>query len=823
MKHIIKTLKKSIFLLSSLILYGLFVSPLMHASQPGYKKLSEKYEAESALDQQSPTPVKFTGIAVDQPTSSVQAQKSKALAREYDQALEQTAKSAVPLLEIISEVPGEKEEKQFGYHLTFEDVAQENVKSIAKKKDKDVPTSTTTPEGFLARQKLILLEVTERIKKNVTASILKNVEGDHIEPSVIDQTTWKDLEILTGGTDRNLNEKDKADYKTTFKLEGIQNTSEIYLGSILNRTNTELGKTYFYGTLARPTADVEVLKKRQKIIKYLAQENPQLLEELNEKLAGVAQDEGQLLSFWDTKLVLPGVVDTQFIRLVTGAIDDALNKSSSLLAYSSYEETEDRCLNIALHGGASAILIAYGLISALETVLDAQIIPENWQTTATWVTTAAAAKLLPKWKQRLALLLNIPYVSCGLKVGIGIYGAVKLKSAFEWQKAYISMDAVVQHKLVSVGNFLNKMREAYEAIAKDYALAGELKYFASLEQVVAGNDPDLAQLFELFQRATFEKKADFFFNRGNTLVAWNLLHDKKVQQKLEKGLVALAEVDMYASIANLFNESQNQRVKFSFPTYNTDSETPIVNIKGYWNPFVDPAIAVKNSSLFGDTQQTRNGIISGPNSAGKSTILKSLTLAIILAQSIGIAPADAMEFTPFTYVASYMETKGSVTDKTSQFQSEVIRANELQKTIRILQEFAKRFAFVILDELFSGTSPDEGMAFAYATAEEIGKEPNGMCLIATHYELLTLLAKLTSYFTNYRVFVTQLGDIIKRHYTLEPGITEQHIALEVAKEKGVSGDLLERARQILKKVTTNKNKFQLEEQQEEQKRNAEVE
>ena len=75
------------------------------------------------------------------------------------------------------------------------------------------------------------------------------------------------------------------------------------------------------------------------------------------------------------------------------------------------------------------------------------------------------------------------------------------------------------------------------------------------------------------------------------------------------------------------------------------------------------------------------------------------------------------------------------------------------------------------------------MSIAYAVAHQLGKLPNSVCLIATHYSLLTQLEAKTKYFTNLKVSVEQVPNRpIKRQYQLESGIADQHIALDVARE-----------------------------------------
>ena len=149
-------------------------------------------------------------------------------------------------------------------------------------------------------------------------------------------------------------------------------------------------------------------------------------------------------------------------------------------------------------------------------------------------------------------------------------------------------------------------------------------------------------------------------------------------------------------------------------------------------------------------------IVTGPNAGGKSTTLKGIAISLILAQTFGIVPADEAVITPFTKIASYLNITDDIVAGRSLFKAEVMRAHNLIETVEKLE--SKQFSFVILDEIFNGTSPHEGAAAAYWNGKHLGSFDRSIAIVATHFPLLTDLEKITPSFTNYRVRVNKKRD-----------------------------------------------------------------
>lgn len=131
-------------------------------------------------------------------------------------------------------------------------------------------------------------------------------------------------------------------------------------------------------------------------------------------------------------------------------------------------------------------------------------------------------------------------------------------------------------------------------------------------------------------------------------------------------------------------------------------------------------------------------IITGPNAAGKTTVIKTTLFNIILSQQIGFGFYERAEVNPYDYLHCYLNIPDT-SGRDSLFQAESRRCMEI---LRCIMENPKKRHFCIFDELYSGTNPYEAVAAAYGYIDYISKNPNVDLILTTHYiELCELLQK----------------------------------------------------------------------------------
>lgn len=188
-------------------------------------------------------------------------------------------------------------------------------------------------------------------------------------------------------------------------------------------------------------------------------------------------------------------------------------------------------------------------------------------------------------------------------------------------------------------------------------------------------------------------------------------------------------------------------------------------------------------------------IITGPNMAGKSTVLRQTALIVIMAQMGGFVPADSARIG----VVDKIFTRVGAMDDLRRGQSTFMV--EMNETANILNNATTR-SLVILDEIGRGTSTYDGLAIAWAVAEHlVRKEERGIkTLFATHYHELTELARKEERVQNYSIAVREWNDTIIFLHKLVRGGTNRSYGIQVAGLAGVPEKVVKRAKEILSSI-----------------------
>lgn len=550
---------------------------------------------------------------------------------------------------------------------------------------------------------------------------------------ISDITTIKNLEILAG-----------------------QEIGAPYLGSIINHTKTELGTCFLYNLLITPTDDIQLLEQRQAIIRYLI-EHETLLKELQEILNEISRLEKILLSFW----AQDGFVQSSERHYFSLSSFNKLNNSPLAIEARSLLYHQERLSFVITAAAATILLPWYGLSRLFK-----DAIPVPFPT--------AANNLQASSGRIFGILSTIDNtITQGITAIIaGLYAYWGIKGEYEWMRDNFIIDLCLQKKMIYVARFfraLKKLRSILQKHPTLQSLCQETHAIAEFFEKTVHEHTTVQQLGRLLQKNTFKGKPSFFSNHGNILVGFRLMYAAK--GSLEPLLLALGELDAYQSIATLFLNHQNTNARFCFVEY-TQSWHPTIIMKGFWNPFVKSNNVITNDLILLSPDQ-KGIILTGPNAAGKSTILKGTILNLILAQSIGLAAATSLVVTPFFLTGTYLNVTDDLSGGNSLFKAQVLRAQEM---INLVEKTPPgHFSFIALDELFNGTSTKESTAAAYAVGEHVSKFNNAMCILATHHPLLTTLENPTTGFKNFHVSAQLVGDHIHYPFTLQPGISDQHI------------------------------------------------
>ena len=324
-------------------------------------------------------------------------------------------------------------------------------------------------------------------------------------------------------------------------------------------------------------------------------------------------------------------------------------------------------------------------------------------------------------------------------------------------------------------NIITQMHTLVNSISKYISLTQELNNIIS--KIIETNI--LPKIFENLNNKIFKTEPHILSNKGLILTEFKNLLDNKDQ--LKSYLEFNSYIDTLLSISSLQDENYTW-TKF------IKNKNPSINIKEVWNPIIGFDKSIKNDIQIGNNNP-RNVLLTGPNAGGKTTFIKSICLQVLLSQTITLSSSFDLKITPFSLISSHINISDTL-GKDSLFEAEMSRAKSHISNISNLNKLS--FSFIIMDEIFSSTNPEEGMSGGYAIGEKIGKYNNSISMITTHYNYLTKLEK-TGLFKNYKIVVEKENNKIKYPYKIEDGASKQHIALELLYNKGFDKEIINRA------------------------------
>ena len=256
----------------------------------------------------------------------------------------------------------------------------------------------------------------------------------------------------------------------------------------------------------------------------------------------------------------------------------------------------------------------------------------------------------------------------------------------------------------------------------------------------------------------------------------------------------IARLDCLLSFAKIAKENRYIR-----PEVNDSLE---IDIKEGRHPVIEKQLPpgesyiTNNVLLNNDTQQII--MITGPNMAGKSALLRQTALIVILAQIGCFVPAEAAHIG----VVDKIFTRVGASDNISLGESTFMV--EMNEAADILNNISNR-SLVLFDELGRGTSTYDGISIAWAIVEHIHEHPraHAKTLFATHYHELNDMEKTYKRIANYNVSVKEIDNKVIFLRKLVKGGSEHSFGIHVAKMAGMPQSIVKRAGDILKQLESN--------------------
>jgi len=183
-------------------------------------------------------------------------------------------------------------------------------------------------------------------------------------------------------------------------------------------------------------------------------------------------------------------------------------------------------------------------------------------------------------------------------------------------------------------------------------------------------------------------------------------------------------------------------------------------------------------------------VLTGPNMAGKSTVLRQVGLIVLMAQTGSFVPADAARIG----LCDRVFTRVGASDSLSSGQSTFMV--EMTETATILNGATDR-SLILLDEIGRGTSTYDGVAIAWAVTEYIHEMMGARTIFATHYHELVELADSLAGVMAWNVAVRETGEDIVFLRRLEPGGCDRSYGVQVARLAGIPTSVVKRAFAVL--------------------------
>src|SRR5262249_44085930 len=196
------------------------------------------------------------------------------------------------------------------------------------------------------------------------------------------------------------------------------------------------------------------------------------------------------------------------------------------------------------------------------------------------------------------------------------------------------------------------------------------------------------------------------------------------------------------------------------------------------------------NDLYLDRRDAQILVITGPNMAGKSTVMRQAALIALMAQAGSFVPAQRARIG----LCDRIFTRVGAADNLARGQSTFMV--EMTETANILHHATHR-SLVILDEIGRGTSTFDGLSIAWAVAEQLHDRIGARTLFATHYHELTDLAREKPRVKNFCVAVKEARGKVLFLRKLIPGGANRSYGIEVARLAGLPREVLARAHEIL--------------------------
>lgn len=255
---------------------------------------------------------------------------------------------------------------------------------------------------------------------------------------------------------------------------------------------------------------------------------------------------------------------------------------------------------------------------------------------------------------------------------------------------------------------------------------------------------------------------------------------------LQTTAAALAEIDVLVNLA-----LQANALNLNRPQLTQSPEINIIKGRHLTVEALSSEPFIANDTQFDEKRRLQ--IITGPNMGGKSTFMRQTALIAILAYMGSYVPAESARLGPIDRIFTRIGASDDLTSGRSTFMV------EMTETANILHH-ATENSLILMDEVGRGTSTFDGLALAWAIAEQMASKIKGYCLFATHYFELTTLNESYDNVINIHLDAVEYQDKIVFLHQVQDGPASQSYGLQVAALAGVPKAVIDNAKQQLARL-----------------------
>lgn len=518
-------------------------------------------------------------------------------------------------------------------------------------------------------------------------------------------------------------------------LELADSVSGDSLFSVINYTKTPMGKRLLKRVLLVPSQDVSVINRRLDSVEFFVN-NWQLTTEL-EKLLKSVHDTERIINRISSRRVNP-----REVVWLRDSIDELPRIGDMLEGTGSHIAAE---LTGGLRDcGHIADIINGAILDEPSTALrEGGIIKEGYNKEVDGLRYVKnngrrmIAAMEAELKQSTAInQLKVSYNKVfGYYIEVSKANAPKVPSSFERKQTLVNAERFVTPELKELENTIMNAEERLAELEYDL--------FVSLRDMVAEN-ADILRLAS-----------------ANT-----------------------AQLDVYLGLARAATVRGYCRpvVDISDTIEIADVRHPVVEVNEK-EPYVSSDVKL-------DGGENRMMLITGPNMAGKSTYMRAVALAVIMAHAGSFVPASNARIGVLDRIFTRVGAGDNISRGESTFMVEMVEC------ANILAHATDK-SLIVLDEIGRGTATYDGVSIAWAVTEYILQMIGAKTLFATHYHELTDIASAGSGASNYTVSVKDIGGEIRFLRKVIPGSADKSYGIYVAQLAGLPEKVIKRAEEVL--------------------------